>query len=192
MSWEYEYGQNQIQKENKVKLGENLVPTFKRMFGKHNEIDISFSDAKLSETLNLRVTKAVYFTIKKVAEMHNVPMSEYARFLIGWHMSPAIIRANLFFGEYSPDEAEESVAEAEERLDSLLSDLDDMKKIHHWAVRLKEQFAELREEIKTGLSGAIVTEYQDILKTVEKTNKDFIDTYFEMTEKRRMSKKSKK
>jgi len=156
------------------------------------EVDRLFTDSKLSETINLRVTKALYFTLQNVAERKHIPLSEYARFLIEWHMSPAIIKTNLLFGSYSPRDAEESIAKTEERLDSLLSDLQGMRKLQEWAENLKKQIAELRGDIKTVLSGATLIEVQEIIKMTEKTNEDFMESYFEMTKKRKMNKKSKK
>lgn len=150
-----------------------------------NQLDFDMGDPKLTETLNLRMTKAVYFTINQVAKLQNIPMSEYARFLIEWHMLPSLITGKLLTGVYSMEEGTDiNIAAFEERLLSLLDEIKRVNKIQIWAMQLLDQLERVKEEIKAVTDGATITNTQDFLKLMEETEKDFMDIYLDKAKMR--------
>ena len=154
--------------------------------------DFDISDPKLTETINLRVTKSLYFLLKKTSELQGVPMSEYSRFLIEWHMRPQMILSGLMFGQYSAEEAGGEIRQIEARLHALLKDISEVGRIQKWALIHVEELDKVKEEIEAVLSGTSITGMQEIVETMEKTDRDFTDVFLEKAKERAKKKKPKK
>ena len=154
------------------------------------EFDIA--DPKLTETINLRVTKAIYFHLKKSAEIYNIPMSEYARFLIEWHLYPSMILSNLIFGINSPKKAREDIADFKGRLHRLLGEIGEVSRIEKWAHYQLGNIERVEKEIEEVLSGITASQMQKVLEIMEKTDRDFTDVFLEKAKERTEKKKFKK
>ena len=118
-------------------------------------LHLDFTDQRLTKSINLRVSKALYDLLSSFAELNEEPLAEYVRYLISWRFMPAVFKSNVLVGKYSPKEIKADIAKYEAGIDEILEDIKDVKNMERWLLNIKAEVADLRKDFDKILSGGI-------------------------------------